>query len=447
MRRVLLLFLLLAASGNAFAMGKMPPKPASPDEAQANTPLSLGVQDAYDLALHRSETLAISREEIGRTLASQLEAAGEAIGDFDYVATEQRQDPQKSGISESGSNASSTAAAPVRRERRFEYSQPLFQGFRSLGAIYGAGSLKKQRIGEYERAKELLFIDVVSAFYDYVRIEKDITIIEGIINLSDDRIRDLKNWENIGRSRPSETATARVTLETFRADLAKAKSDLANARNLLTFLIGVAVDANELNDEKLPMPSGEPFDLLRLVERRPDVEAGRQAVKTARGGLIVAQSDLWPRITLDSNLYQHREGFQSGTSWDTLVTVRVPLGKGGTTLGQVRDALSTYREAKLSYSLTRRTAQREIMDAYDNWKNYSERYLALEKSMEAAQENFTIQSEDYKRRLVSNLDVLQALQSLFQTKRDANLAFYDMKKSYWALEVAKGHCCGTEPGK
>ncbi len=434
----LIIVLFLSASPQGWAMGKRPPSDA-PGREPAPPEVSLTLQDSYELALRRSDEVAISKEEVGRTIGSFLEASGEALGDFDYVATEMRQDPQKGGISESG--ASSTLAASKRRERRFEYSQPLFQGFRTLGALSGAGSLKKQRQGEYERAKQLLFMDVVNAFYTYIRLGKDIEIMEGILNLSEDRIKDLKRWEEIGRSRPSETSTATVTLETFKADIAKSKIDLANARNLFTFLIGMALDTRELKDEKIPVPSSEPFDLLELVRKRPDVEASKQAVTTARGALIVAQSELWPKITLDADLYQHREGFQSGTSWDTLVTMRVPLGKGGTTIGNVRDSLSTWREAKLTYSLSTRKAQREIMDAYDNWKNYSDRSMALDKSMQAAQENFTLQSEDYKRRLVSNLDVLAALQSLFQAKRDANTAFYDMKKSFWQLETAKGNCC------
>lgn len=440
MKRIALLLLLSSLSTEAWAMGKMPPKEA-PHETQEAAPVSLSLEEAYDLAVRHSDSLAISKEEVGRTTGSFLTATGEALGDFDYVATELRQDPQKGTTGSDG--ASRTLTASERRERRFEYTQPLFQGFRSVGALTGSGSLRKTRESEYERSKEILFLELVNAFYEYIRLQKELDIIQGIITLSDDRVTDLKQWEEIGRSRPSESATARVTVETFRAELAETRSRLANARNLLTFLIGMALDPGELKDEKLPMPSSEAFDLLELVRRRPDVEASRQAITTARGALIVAQSDLWPRVTLDANLYEHREGFQSGTSWDTLVTMRVPLGKGGTTAGAIRDALADWREAKLNYSLTQRTAQREIMDAYDNWKNYSDRYLAFEKSLESAQENFTIQSEDYKRRLVSNLDVLQSLQSLFQTKRDANLAFYEMKKSFWALEVAKGHCCGS----
>ncbi|MBI3307100.1 MAG: TolC family protein, partial [Candidatus Omnitrophica bacterium] len=391
--------------------------------------------DCFDLAMKRSETLAISKEEIGRTLGSFLEASGEAIGDFDFQMTERRQDPQKGG------GEDSNFSYYERRERKFVYSQPIFQGFRALGALSGAGSLKKQKTNEWERAKQLLFMDVVDAFYEYLRLERDIEVIEGILNLFGERIKELKGWEDIGRTRTSEVATARSRLEIFRAELAKAKGDLAAAKNLLSFLIGIPVETRELADEDIDAFSNESIDPLQLSLERPDVEASRQAVKTVRGALIVAQSDLWPKVTLDGNLYEHREGPQSGISWDTLVTMKVPLGKGGTTVGEVRDALSQWREAKLTYSLTQRTAEREITDAFDRWKSSSERYGSLEKAVAAAQENFNLQKDEYEHHLVSNLDVLEAMQVLFETRRDANEAFYDMKKNYWQLEVAKGRCC------
>jgi outer membrane protein TolC len=87
---------------------------------------------------------------------------------------------------------------------------------------------------------------------------------------------------------------------------------------------------------------------------------------------------------------------------------------------------------------------KEISDAFDSWKNDWERYEALSRALEAAQKNFTLQKDEYQKRLVSNLDVLDAMQSLFETKRDANEAFYTMKKRYWQLEVAKGNCCSVE---
>ena len=430
------LILFLGLNVNLWAMARRPPQKKQPEPKPVT--LSLTLMDAYQLALKRSETLAIKKEEVARTLAGFLEASGEAVGDFDFEITDSRQDPQKAVTSSSSTSNSLRAET---RERVFVYSQPLFQGFKAVGALTGAGSLKKQRQGEWRRAKQLLFVDVVNSFYEYLKLQKDIEIIQGILHLFDDRIKDLKAWEDIGRTRPSEVASARSRAEVFNADLAKSKGDLAVAKNLLAFLVGMVLGPEELIDEKTPTAADENLNIFERVQKRPDVEASRQAVKTARSNLMIAQSELWPTITLDGDIYDHREGTQSGISWDTLVTFKVPLGKGGTTIGKVRDALSQWREAKFTRSLTERTAEREIRDAFDNWKTAADRYQALEKALEASQENFTLQSKEYQRRLVSNLDVLEALQSLFETKRDANEAFYDMKKNYWRLEVAKGNCC------
>lgn len=442
----LLLMICIFPADDAFSMARQPKEP-SPPASSVPSPgpakLSLDIWDCYEMAMHRSEAVEIRREEIRRTRASFLKAAGAAIGDVDFVMTDFRQEDQGSGPETGG--VGSTFNAARLRESRFEYSQPLFQGFRTLGAVTGAGSLREQRVGEWERSKQMLFMETVNSFYDYLKLTKDAEVISGILELYQDRIEDLKEWEEIGRSRGSEIATVRSRYENYLAILAETRGDLAVARNLLTFLIGVRVEPNELEEEKLPLEPEKDFDVLMLAGERPDVKAAREAVKTARGAVIVAQSDLWPHLSLDANYYEHREGFQSGITWDALFTFRVPLGKGGETVAEVMDAVSKWKQAKLNYSLTERTAQREIQDAYELWKSSLERYNSLQKAVQSAEETFNLQQEEYQRRLVTNLDVLEALQNFLQARLDANEAYYDVKKNYWALEVAKGECCMEVP--
>ncbi len=444
MKRILfftMTFMLVTTS--VWAMAKQPP-PERPQPEEPHVMLSLTLRDCYQMALKRSETLAIRKEEVNRTLGSFLRSSGEIIGDFDYEFTDFHQEKNAgadtSSVANNNTGRGFTFNNYERRERKFVYSQPLFRGFRAVGALSGAGSLKKQRVGEWQRAKQLLFMDVANVFYAVLQFEKEIKILQGIIDASDERVKQLKEWEDIGRSRPSELANAQLRVESFRADLEGTKGALAVAQNLLSFLIGVTVEASELREEKNPEPSEDKVDYWQLVHARPDVEASRQAVMTARGNWIIAQSELWPTITLDTNMYEKREG-SSSAAWDTLLTFRVPLGKGGTTLGKMKDAHSLWKEAKLEYSLTERTAEREIKDAYENWKSSGDRLLALGKAVDSAQKNFTLQTEEYKRRLASNLDVSEALESLFQAKRDENETFYSLQRNYWQLEIAKGLCC------
>ena len=66
------------------------------------------------------------------------------------------------------------------------------------------------------------------------------------------------------------------------------------------------------------------------------------------------------------------------------------------------------------------------------------RTAALQEALNAAAENYRLQAEDYKLNLVSNLDVLQALQTLQDARREFIHVQHETKRLYWQLQVATG---------
>lgn len=422
-------------------------RPSLSKKSQDPTPLflpstpRLTLWDAYELALARSEIVAIQREQIEEAEAQFYKATGEAVGEVNFLMTRQFQDVQKRG---GGSDVGSSIMDVDRRERRFVIHQPLFRGFRALGALMGAGSLKKEQKEEWIRAKQLLFLDVGRAFYGLLREKRELETIEGIRLLFEERIQELRAREAIGRSRPSEVATARARLKTMEAEFARTQGTLKAARHLFEFLIGKAVDPSLLIEGE-PLKDIENLETyLETLDSRPDVEAARQAVKTARQAVVIAQSGFWPEISMEHTQYERREGFQSNMDWNLLLTVDIPIFKGGETWGLVKEARSRWKQAKFAYSLARRRAVLEVKQAYENWLSSLKEYRALEEALKASQENFLLQKEDYERNLVSNLDVLAALESLFDTRRQTNATRYQMKENYWNLQVAAGRCCKKE---
>ena len=414
---------------------KIPMAEKASSERILISPLSL--ETCFKLALKRSEVIAIRKEEIEVTEAQFLKALSEALGDADFVVTGFHQDAPSPTGSESG--VSSTFNAKHRRERKFVLKQPLFQGFKSLGALMGAGSLKKQREDEKIRAEQLLFLDVSRAFYDLLRLKKDVEIIARMRDLYKERIEELSEREKIGRSRPSEIATATARMKLLEADLAKSRGAFVITQRILEFLTGIEMDPSQIVEEDLENKDAhELTDYLKIVKLRPDVEASKQALKTARNGVVVAQSALWPELSLENNQYMKREGFQSGVNWDLLLKLNVPLFRGGETLGKIKEAVSSWKKAKLSYSLKEREAEFEIKEAYQGWVTSRERFEALHEALKASEENFQFQKDEYTRNLVSNLDVLEALESLHQTSRQTNEAHYELKQNYWRLKVATG---------
>jgi outer membrane protein TolC len=179
-------------------------------------------------------------------------------------------------------------------------------------------------------------------------------------------------------------------------------------------------------------------DYLVKVDSRSDVQAAEQAVKTAWRGILVAQSGFWPTVNLNHTQFTHREGPFADVNWDLLLTMTVPLFSGTNTIGQVKDAVGFLKQQKSSFSLAKRQALLEIKQSYDGWRFSREEYLAFHKAVDAATESYKLQTEEYRRSLVSNLDVLAALQSLNDTRTSENQAFYQMKLDEARLKVATG---------
>lgn len=411
-------------------------KERAPERSIPGTdPLSL--EECYRLALIQSETVAIQKEAIGRATAQIFNAASQGLGNVDFVINRTYQDSQKSNLS--GGSIGNAIGDPNMQESKFTISQPLFQGFKAIGALTGAGSYKREQTEAWIRAKELLYTDVARAFYNVLRYEKEIEINQGIHKLLEERIRELEEREKIGRSRVSEVITAKTNLKILEADLAAAKGALATVRYLLEFLTGTELEGRQLEEETSEEVSSQTLaEHLQRAATRSDVEAAKQAVKTAWRGILVAQSGFWPAITLDHNRYMRREGVLSNLDFDTLIKFDVPLFSGGETVGQVKDSIGILKQKKLSFSLARRQAELDIKQSYQIWLSAKDTNELLQEAVRNAEENYATQSEEYTRSLVSNLDVLAALESLHNTRQRQNLTYYVMKQDEAAFRVAIG---------
>jgi outer membrane protein TolC len=402
--------------------------------AEPSVAAPLTLDECYRLALIQSETVAIREQAIKRSEAQIFNALSQGLGDINYVWSRQRQDLTR----DEGSGSGGSFPDPDRTESKFTFSQPLFQGFKAMGAVTGAGSYTKEQKHLWIRAKQLLYLDVARAFYTTLTYRKDLLILREIHSFLEQRIKELEEREQLGRSRMSEVLTARSRLLMVEANEATVRGLAAVAEYQLEFLTGVTITERDLEEMPNDHDDRGLADYLKFVDTRPDVRAADYAVKTSRRGIVVAQSGFWPSITLNHNQYTRREGPTNKVDWDTLFTVNVPLFSGTETVGQVKDSIAQLRQKKLLLTLAKRTAALEIKQSYQNWLSSRKELEALGKAVAAAEENYKIQIEEYRRSLVNNLDVLAALESLRETLRNRNLAHYRMKGNEAAIRVAIG---------
>jgi outer membrane protein len=101
-----------------------------------------------------------------------------------------------------------------------------------------------------------------------------------------------------------------------------------------------------------------------------------------------------------------------------------------------REAVSLRTQAELALSQARRQAEQEIRVAYQNAHLDRSQLDALGKATEAAKKNYAAQQRDYRLGLVTNLDVLQAMNAYQENERALDRAQYAAKLNWLRLEAA-----------
>lgn len=397
------------------------------DEGASNIPLTLDA--CYQLALKRSEVIAIQHERLKETESRFLQAFSGVLPRVSFSSSDKRQEDI---------GGSSSFTLPSVPERHFTFTQPLFRGFKEFKVMAGSRAEHRQRTHDQARAEQLLLLDVVEAFSLLVQQREDLYVLETTRLTLLERLDEIKTREQLGRSRSSEVASAEAQLRRVEAEWQRVNRLEVTARQLLEFLTGQepirAVDANV---QATPMFSTEE-SYVAQAPFRADVQAAKEAYHVAHKLVGVARSDFWPDVDLESSYYTKRAGVSEDIDWDVTLTVDVPIFQGGETLGAVREAKSKARQSKLAWELAQREAELEIRDLHAQLSSARKRYQTLKQAETAAALNYRLQLEDYQRNLVSHLEVLEALQEFQDVRRDVIGVKHDAQRLSWKLRVATG---------
>ncbi len=405
---------------------------ASSEAASGN----LTLEQAYRLALARSESLAIQEESLKVAEAHTLQALGTALPHIEVRATELVQDTSATGGS--GTDVGSTFTRRSRPEVALTLSQPLFQGFREFKALKVAGAEKKRDTHLVHRARQTLFADVARAYYTVLEAEREYALREQIKTTLFQRIQELMERLRLGKSRESELLATEAELAQAVAEADRAKGLVFTAHDYLGFLIGEDVNQKLVDSYPVPSSAGPLEHWLSFLDRRPDLKALEESVRLAKGQLDYEKGGRYPALNLDANYYPYRAGFQNDIKWDLGFTMTVPIFKGGATRGLIREAASGWRQAELEKTRQWRQAETEVRQAYHTLQSSLKETASLRASSRKAGASYEKQVEEYRLGLVNNLEVLQSLRSLQEARVAAMRAYFQAKLNSLQLKLAAG---------
>ncbi len=398
-------------------------------------PRPIGLEEAYQLALKRSETLAISSEAVVQALA-QLDtlwaAAKPTITSNLFQKWETAIPVQYQPFS-----------PPSQQSAMFNVKQLVFSGFREILAVQAGRANKRQAIYNRLRAQDLLYQSVAAAYYNLWNIQKNVAIDQEMLKILKDRARDLSAWVRIGRSRDSDFLATDSQRAQTAAQISAMGAQEGAAEELMIFLTGVEarfIPREDTYTRPLPLAS-----YVDRVPGRPDVRAQKQAVESAAYNLKSSQRQMIPLITFQGNYYPVQPGFLDVIKWDAGFYASIPLYTGGQIAASIRMAHSQLRGAEQNYSLVLRTAIQEARTYYGNLVYGLESVRAYVDAEALASKSAEAQMRDYRRGLVTNISVLDSLTTLQQTRLTLAASRAQALLSAVQLAVAAGRSTESLP--
>ena len=405
----------------------------SPIEANAHNPRALDLQTCFQLTAMRDDSLKISMEdiEIARAQLSQSLAALWPT----FTANNQQEWLHYSSTSSTGfsipsfgGGAGGAGGAPVtdisiagnnpthESQSNVTMTYTLFNGgqnYNNVGASRAAVDAKRETLA---RDYQTIYQDVAQGFYNVLQFEGDLVVQHDLVEALSARVDDLQQRVKLGRSRPSEMLQAQTDLANARVTEEQQRGSENAALETVAFYIGIPSGHFTLKDTGR-FPSAQELEYyLQQSGARPDVLSQLQSLRQAERQLSAAKGELWPTVTANGNYLAQEDPNDNNVDATMSLEISMPIFDGGLILGQIHQNHELVRQSALNVEQLQRTADQDTRTAYVNFNASVAQVVVLREAARYAAKNLEAQVEDYRRGVVSNLDVLTALQD-YQTAR------------------------------
>lgn len=448
----------LGAAPTSFAQAASNQSPAAIGASSTgNTPTGgIDLHMAYEAAALKTETLGIQDQRTQQADAYLSQARGGLFPNLAFNASYVRQDSADAFASPSNTvtNAGGTtgptyttspsaASNPNQWNARLTLTQPIFRGFREFAGLRSATRLLESQRATSEQARLTLYASVAQAFFDVQIAEADLVDLNGLLDLTRKRVQELSARVRIGRSREAEVLTAQTQAINLEAQIELGKNQLTQVRQNFQFVTGLP-STTPLEHDASPLPQKLPQlkSYLDAGDARPDLKAARLLTESADADVSVARGGHLPSLDFEANYYLKRT-VAGDNKWDLGLALTFPIFQGGIVLAQTRKAAARHEELDLSYSQSRRQVALNLESLYNSFQSELEQLRLLDQAVKVADRNYQLETRDYRYGLVTNIDVLQALDSLYQTKRTLDRTQYQARAAWVALETGAGRIPGA----
>ncbi len=328
------------------------------------------------------------------------------------------------------------------------FSQPIFR--RQNFIQYDQAEWQvKQAEAVFGQAGQDLVVRVAQAYFDVLGAQDTLALVQAQKTAIAEQLAQAKRNFEVGTATITDTHEAQARFDLAAAQEIAAQNDLDNRKRALQQLTGKEYAALKPLRAKVSLSPPNPADMqnwVDLAEKQSFTVQAQEAVAEI-AALEAKRAAAGHLPTLD---FVASYGYTSQTATSIFATgnnvttgsfgvqLGLPLYAGGALSSREREAAANYEKAKQDLENARRSSALSTRQSYLAVINGIAQVGALEQALVSSQSALDSNKLGYEVGVRINIDVLNAQQQLFATRRDLALARYNTITSHLRLKSAAG---------
>ena len=338
----------------------------------------------------------------------------------------------------------------------FSLSQPVFN-WNSIMTYREAGFKAAQAEAQFSQATQDLIVRASQAYFDVLGSQDSLAFIQAQKTAISEQLAQAKRNFEVGTATITDTHEAQARYDLSTAQEIAAQSDLEIKKRALQQIIGKFPDRLAPIKPSVQINPPKPAvmeEWASAAESRSFlVRAQEAAVEVAAREIDRLRAGHLPTLNLVGNYGQTSQSLATtglsnvasdATSRSIGLQLAIPLYAGGNINSQVRQAIANREKAQQDLEFNRRGAALSARQAFLGVMNGIAQVKALEAALTSSQSALDSNKLGYEVGVRINIDVLNAQQQVFSTKRDLSKARYDTIVNGLKLKAAAGSLSDTD---
>jgi outer membrane protein len=299
---------------------------------------------------------------------------------------------------------------------------------------------------QFEQARNDLALRVAQAYFDVLAAQDVISFLGAQKTAITEQLESAKRNFEVGTATITDTHEAQARFDLALAQEIAAQNDLEVKRNALAVITGQVPPELRSLRSGVKLSSPQPSSLDQWVH---SAETGNFSV-IVQGLLVdiakleISRNRAGHLPTLDGVATQSQRKDLTFTSPTTNTTsavglqLTIPLFAGFSTTSKIREAISLENQARANLDTAKRAAMQNARAAYLGVQSGLSQIRALEAAEVSSNSALESNKLGYDVGVRINIDVLNAQQQLYSTRRDLAKARYDTLINGLRLKAAAG---------